>query len=58
MAERARRLLIAYAILLDAFAPSIYEPKMEYSYDPEWRCWIIAYGIVGLMMFVGWLLSF
>ena len=61
MAERARRLVIAYAILLDAFAPSTYEPKMEYSYAPDWRCWI-APGIVGLLMagfcLVSWLFSF
>jgi hypothetical protein len=59
--EYARRLVIAYAVLLEeASAPSTYEPKMEYSYAPEWGCWSLAYGILGLMMagfcFVGWFL--
>jgi len=48
--ERSRRLVIAYAILLDAFAHSLGEPRMEDSYAPEWRCWLVAPVIVGLMI--------
>jgi hypothetical protein len=48
--ERSRRLIIAYAIMLDAFAPGLSEPGMENSYAPEWRCWLVAPVIVGLMI--------
>ena len=49
-AERARRLVIAYAILLDAFGRSLSQPRVEYSYAPEWRCWLVAPAIVGLVI--------
>jgi hypothetical protein len=52
--QRARRLVIAYAILLDAFAQSPDEPKIDHSYAPDWRCWIVAY--LGALIVAGLLL--
>jgi len=44
--ERARRLAIAYAFLLDALSRKYPELKPEYSYAPRW--WrVTAYAITG-----------
>jgi hypothetical protein len=44
--QRARRLIIAYAILLNALEPSYSELKPEYAFAPKW--WLVtAYAITG-----------
>ena len=42
--EQARRIATAYAILLDSFERSYAEP-LDCSYPPNWRYWIIPFGI-------------
>jgi hypothetical protein len=59
--EHAQRMAKGYAILLDAFERSHPEPP-DCSYSPNWWCWIIVFGIIGLMvtgfLFASWLFSF